>query len=203
MITFNDVEETKSNFNPTISPGIHDVVILGKELKEPEDTTKSKYLLVKFSNIEATREANIKFYITDELKPGKLKTALDISLGNVKHIANHCKLSEQDKLKIRGNDKYELLCSMIDALIGKPYRQKFIGEEYIDKNGKVQVKVGIGFPNFAESIDVPMAESKLLFKETDAWDYKRVPKPAVQEEINLPDFMSNGSGLKKINDVPF
>ena len=204
QLTFNDVEEAKSSFNPTINPGIHEVIILGKELVEPEDTTKSKYLLVKFANVEGTREANIKFYLNDVLASGKTRTALDMWLGNMKHIANNCRLSEIEKSKIRGNSKYELLCSMIDICLGKPYRQKFIGEEYIDKNGKIQVKVGIGFPNFAESVDIPKNESKLLFKETDPYDYKRVAKPEVVEEVSLPQFMSDvKTPDKPVNDLPF
>jgi len=197
MFTFNDIEEAQSTFKPTLNPGIHEVIILGAELKTPEDVTKSKYVLVKYTNIEATREANIKFYVNDDLKPGKTKTALDISLGNVKHIANNCNLTDTDKAKIKGNNKLELLESMINICIGKPYRQKFVGEEYIDKEGKVQVKVGIGFPNFAENIHVAQNESKLLFKETDHYDYKRLPiSPAA--EVNLPSFMSND--VKKEED---
>lgn len=201
MFTFNDVEESKSNFKPTLSPGVHEVIILGSELKEPEDTTKSSYLLVKFANIEASREANVKFYISDNLKPGKTKTALDISLGNVKHIANNCNLSELEKNKIKGNGKYDLLVSMINACIGKPYRQKFIGEEYTDKEGRIQVKVSIGFPNFAESISIPRSESKLLFKETDPYDYKRLPIKPV-EEIKIESFM-NSSAEKEKDKLPF
>jgi hypothetical protein len=204
--TFNDVEEAKSNFKPTLNPGIHEVVILGKELKEPEDPTKSSYFLVKFANIEGTREANIKFYINDVLKDGKTKTALDISLGNVKHIANNCNLNDTEKTRIKGVDKISLLDSMLTACIGKPYRQKFTGEEYIDKDNRVQVKVSIGFPNFAENINVPANESKLLFKSTDNYDYRRVPVP-VAEEMSLPGFLSakeeSSAPKNDIDKLPF
>ncbi len=204
--TFNDVEEAKSKFKPTLNPGIHEVVILGKELKEPEDPTKSSYFLVKFANIEGTREANIKFYINDVLKDGKTKTALDISLGNVKHIANNCNLNDTEKTRIKGVDKISLLDSMLTACIGKPYRQKFTGEEYIDKDNRVQVKVSIGFPNFAENINVPANESKLLFKSTDNYDYRRVPVP-VAEEMSLPGFLSakeeSSAPKNDIDKLPF
>lgn len=204
MFTFNDVQEAASSFKPTLNPGIHEVLILGQELITPDDPSKSKYVLVKFANAEATREVSIKFYINDILGDGKTKTALDISLSNLKHIANNCDLTDAEKARIKGNDKYELLKSMISACIGKEYRQKFTGEEYLDKNGQVQVKVGIGFPNFAESIKVPRTESKLLFKENDNYDYKRLPVQP-KTEVNLPEFFSEKPTVEKKtdDDLPF
>lgn len=210
MMTFDDIQVTTSNFKPTLNPGIHEVLILGHELVIPEDATKSKYLLVKWTNIAATRSASIKIYVNDVLKPGKTRTSLDFALGNVKHIANACDLSDAEKAKIRGNDKFELLCSMLNACIGKPYRQKFIGEEYLDKEGKVQVKVGIGFPNNAESLRIPETESQLLFKETDPYDYKKLPSSAIPEpaaQVDLSAFVTSGPSPSKSeegeNQLPF
>ncbi len=187
MFTFEDAQEAQSTFKPTIDPGIHKVIILGHELKTPEDASKSPYSLVRFSNIEGTREAVIKFYTNDAVKAGSTKSALDISLGNAKHIATHCKLTENDKAKVKGASKLELLSSMLNACLGKPYKQKFCGEEYLDESGNVKVRIKIGFPNFAEDVDVPDNESKLLFKMTDQYDYKRLPKMERPEEIhNFP-----------------
>jgi hypothetical protein len=193
MMTFDDIQVATSNFKPTLNPGIHEVLILGHELVIPEDATKSKYVLAKWTNVAATRSASIKIYVNDVLKPGKTKTALDIALGNIKHIANACNLTDAEKAKIKGNDKFELLCSMLNACVGKTYRQKFIGEEYLDREGRLQVKVGIGFPNHAESITIPVAESQLLFKDTDPYDYKKLPAgniPAPTAGVDLSAFVS-------------
>lgn len=199
MFTFNDVAEAQSSFKPTIDPGIHKVSIISYDVTSPEDKTKSPYCAVKYANIEGTREATIKFYMNDNVKEGKTKSALDISLGNAKHIANNCDLSPMDIAKIKGSNKEELLVSMIAACVGKPYRQKFVGEEFMNDKGDLRVKVGMGFPNFAESIKVADEQSQLIFKKTDSYDYKRLPM-APHMESDGPTFTKRDEPKA---DMPF
>lgn len=172
-IGFNDVKESESNFKPTIDPGIHDnVSILDVELID--EIGSDPYCNVVFINNEGTREVVIRFFGSSDVKPGNKQASVDVSLGKAKHICNAV-LSENDKTKLTGVTKIELLSNMLISCIGKMMRFKFTGEEYLKDNGSIGVRSRIGFPDFAESMTIPKDSTKLLFDINNKYDYKKVP----------------------------
>lgn len=175
LFGFNDVEDTSSNFKPTIEPGIHEVTVLGWEDGEPIQVDSSPFRKLKFSNLEGTREVYVRLFSNPEVKEGKKTSALQVSLQTLKHIATAC-LNETEKANITASSLDTLMVKMLDAITGKKLRMKFVGREFMRDDGMTGVRTEIGIPNFAESIEVPASETSLRFNKQSSWDYRAIPK---------------------------
>ena len=176
-LVFGDVPNSESNFKPGFEPGIFEnVMIIGADYVDNMEEGSNPRVDIKFSDKEGTIESIVRQYTNETVGGGKKTSSMQVSLKNAKHICNAV-LTEAEKGSIVGEDQLALLLSMLNTCMGKPYRMKFIGKEYINKDGNVGIRVAIGFPNFAEPMSVPKDKSLLRFNINNAYDYNRVSLP--------------------------
>lgn len=176
-INFSNVEET--TVKPKLQPGIYEVEITG--VTEDTGSNGNPVIIMGFVTTDGTYEHQEKLSAKSEKTPGKDKSALDITLSKMKHIATKV-VSEDELSKVTSIEDYNKL------LTGKQLRMKFSGEERW-YNGNIYVNAKIGFPNFAETIDG--TPTKLTYNPNNSYDYKKAPAPtampgAVKGPLSLP-----------------
>lgn len=185
MINLNNVKETTGNGSSVryISPGIKDVQILGFEkIIANNQNEVIKGVLVDFNTDEQHEEM---YPTTQEVKPGKQKSALDISLIKLRHICRACLNAEE--FETLWTSEFETLDSLVETLnsylVGKKYRQKFTGEEKMSQRGNIYAIARVPLPNgsnpMAENINVPIEKSQLSFDKNNINDYKKYVEPSL------------------------
>lgn len=163
---FTNVEE--STQKPKLQPGIYEVEITGVT----EGTSKSGQptIEVGFVTTDGTYEHVEKMSANPVPSAGKEKSAQDVALSKILHIATKLVTREQ----IDAATTTEALNKL---LTGKTLRMKFIGEES-EYNGQIYVNTKLGFPTFAETI-VKDEPTKLVYNPGNTYDYKKYTKPAM------------------------
>lgn len=167
-------EESKGATSNFIAPGISEVVITAINLPDVS-YTGSPYLEMVFTD-GTGKNAPIRFYMNPEIREGAKKSALDISMSKIKHIATKV-VTEAQIDAVTGNNINEYAMNLSKLLINKKIRMKFVGTEVKGKDGKQNwFKAELGFAPFAESMaTVP---SKLTFDINGRFDMKRIPANA-------------------------
>jgi hypothetical protein len=140
---FNTVEESKSNFKERLKPGIHVVMFLGIKEESTVEPGKNPWIEVSVSN--ETGEHTERGYTNSDVKAGKKRSAQDITLGNLKHIAT--KVVPADVLATVKN-----ITDLGRVLTGKKFALKLRGEETLKTDGvNTFIKAKWAFPPFAAS----------------------------------------------------
>lgn len=168
-LNFNGVVE--STQKPKLQPGIHEVEITG--VTDGTSKNGQPTIEIGFVTTNGQYEHLEKMSANPVPSAGKEKSALDVALSKITHIAT--KVVTREELEAANStDKLNTL------LTGKTLRMKFIGEES-EYNNSTYVNTKIGFPTFAETI-VEGEPTKLVFSKDNAWDYKplaKMPTPTI------------------------
>jgi hypothetical protein len=164
-INFNGVQEQSTK--PKMKPGIYEVEITG--IVEGKANNGTPTIEMGFVTTNGQYEHTEKFAANPIVSAGKEKSALDITLTKLKHIAT--KVVTVDELAaVNSVDDYNKL------LTGKQLRVKFIGEERF-YNNNTYVNARIGFAPFAEPLETQ--PTQLTYNPNDSYDYKKaVVSPA-------------------------
>lgn len=165
---FDSIEDS-SFFKPQISPGVHHVHGMNVELKTNDKG--NEYIAFKLENSHKSMEFEWRLFLSEGAMP--------ISLKNVKHVLI-TNFADADLKKITATTHKDLLLKMTNALVGKEWRMKFCGEEYVNKDGNLRVRTTVGFAPFAESLSIPDAETALRYDESNKYDLKRLPEEMKQ-----------------------
>lgn len=152
---FADVEEIKGR----IDPGVEECTILGVAHETSENG--KAYVKVSIVSNDANREHTERLYVTTE-------KGTAMTLKRLKSLIRDC-VGED---KSNGSYNIEQLNKM---LAGKQVRLKFVGEEYLNNNDEVSVRVNLAFSGFSEPISVPAASTKLKYNPSNKYDYKKLP----------------------------
>ena len=151
-----------------ITPGIHEVTI--GEIKGVSSNDKPRidisFYLRGSDNAFST---TIRTYLSSE-------KSLIYGMRKIKHLATSIVQEEAiDNIEASSIEEYG---DQVNSLLaGKDVRIKFIGEEYLNQNEEVKVRVNLGLPPFAEALvegaKYPVAkQSSLKYDPTNRYDYK-------------------------------
>lgn len=164
-------EESKGATSNFIAPGICDVTITAINLPDAA-YTGSPYFEMVFTDVTG-KTAPIRFYMNPDVREGAKKSAYEISMGKIKHIATKV-VTEAQIDNVAGNNLNEYAMNLSKLLINKKLKMKFVGTEVKGKEGKQNwFKAELGFAPFAETTDT--MPSKLTFDINGRFDMKRIP----------------------------
>lgn len=172
-INFNNVEEQSKK--PKIQPGIYEVEITG--VVEGKSNGGTPTIEMGFLTTNGQYEHVEKFPANPVVSAGKEKSALDITLSKLKHIATKV-VTVEELSGVSSIEDYNKL------LTGKKLRMKFTGEER-PYNGNIYVNARIGFAPFAESLDTN--PSMLVYNPNNSYDYKKAPAPTAGGLPGVPN----------------
>jgi hypothetical protein len=155
----------------SIEPGIHENVVI-LDMEEPDG---ANYITVKFGR--GDNELYTKWYTNEEPSAEGKQSAMDIALRKAKHLAGAV-LTDEEKAAITGKSQYELLKNALRKCVGKTVPKfKFIGEQFIRKDGTIGLQTKIGFSPFAEGV---VETTGLKYNENNPYDFKRIPVTEVK-----------------------
>lgn len=179
MINLGQVKNTNQKVYPQV--GIFETEILGFELGESK--SGEPVIIGKFLQVDTDGEHIEQFPASEEIKPGKEYSPLDLTLSKLQHIAKACIGKAADSLS--GENLEEFVNNLNAALAGKVYRQKFVGEEKKSSKGNIFVITRIPLEKpMAESIDVPKEVSKLVFNPSNPKDLKKYEEPKLDIPVS-------------------
>lgn len=185
MINLGQVKSGNQKVYP--QAGVFDTEILGFEMGTSK--TGDPVIVGKFVQTSTDGEHIEQFPASTDVKPGKEYSPLDLSLSKIQHIAKACIGKEADNLS--GENLQQFVDNLNQALAGKIYRQKYVGEEKKSSKGNIFIitRIPLNKP-MAESIDVPKDMSNLIFNPANPKDLKKY------EETSSP-IPAHGLGIPK------
>jgi hypothetical protein len=177
-LNFKDIQ-TQPDQKPRFKPGIYEgVMVMG--VRSGETANGKKVILV---NLKGTQGEEFEASWSMEGR------APEYTLRKLKHMLSKVMSSEE------AVDAITTVEETSKALTGRTFRFKFIGQEYINKEGQVRVKTDIGLPNFCESMKTPASGSGLTFDPTNQYDMVKLPQEAKES-------VGNTASAAK-SDLPF
>lgn len=198
------LDDAKSDIKSYIAPGIHEVIIVAKEEPGEDVTGNREFKSLRFVTLDGENDLAIRFY-NSAAKDGK-KAAVTMSCQQLNHIlSNSIPKAEYDELKKQcvfedSHDGWVQMHSWImDHLVGKSLRMKFIGEE--KAGGKYITR--LGFPPFAESLTVPANLSKLQFSKSNPKDWRPLPPDLLSQMNDVPTSPVGTVPESPNNSLPF
>lgn len=175
QFNFKDIQETTTK--PRFTPGIFEGVIV-RSVKDGLTANGKKVISVSLVGTKGEEfEANWSME----------GNAPQYTMRKLKHMLTKVMPSEDEVNNITSTEQAN------KALSGKMFRIKFIGTEFLNKEGQVRVKADIGLPNFCESMKVPANQSTLTFDPNNAYDIVRLPK----------DQIPSANSVEAKSDLPF
>lgn len=155
-------EQTTTNENPWLKPGIHEVKVT--KIVATEEDGKTPRLDLTFENREG-KIATGTLYFSELAKQNSTK--------NIGFILNAVGV----KSLISGKNLTEMAKNLEKSLSGKFFRHRFVAEEIQGKEGKSNwFKAKMGFKYSTESISTTPSKLKELDRN-NPYDYKTLAKP--------------------------
>lgn len=177
MLSTDGVKGGSPQYPGRLDPGVHDVKI-ASVVAGVSTVKKTPYVEITFTDgVGQHRET---FYFAQ----GQSTT---ISLEKIKHLGTKI-LDENAMNAIKAPDVQGYADALAAVLVGKNVRIKLSGkEQWNTKTNKSFVERFFNLYPWAESADVPRAESKLKYDQNKLSDYKPLPK--------LEDASADGLGM--------
>jgi hypothetical protein len=176
MNNFNFSEVPVTTTKPRFQPGIYENVMIMK-VYDSETPNGKKIICV---DLLGTKEE--KFTASWSMEGG----AVPYTMRKLKHMLTKV-ISEEQANAITSTEQVN------KTLSGKQFRWKFIGQEYVNKEGQVRVKTDIGLPNFCENMKTtPTNQSALSFDPNNQYDMVKLPAEQVPS-----------GNVAKADDMPF
>ena len=170
MFGVKSVEETTMNW---IKPGINENVVCAG-LSIPEGEVKTPHLILSFhleGDEDNTRDERL--YFTDAATKHSLKKLI--------HLVKVYNTREDLERADEASKSEEEFCKNVNLMIkGKKYRMKFTGEQYENSEGEIKTSTKLGFPPFAESVEISKEDSELVFDKNNKFDFSTI-EPATTE----------------------
>jgi hypothetical protein len=197
------LDDAQSDVRNFIEPGIHEVEIISCDDPDEGVTGNREFKTLRVVKLDGSAEIVLRFYHS-KAQPGK-KAAVTISCQQLNHLLkNILSPEEYDKANKEATfeyaDEHEGWMAMYNWLLGKvvgqKLRMKFIGEE--KPNGTVISR--LGFPPFAENINIPADKTHLKFDKSNPKDLRPAPADLLSELDNAGTSKDAKGGT---NDLPF
>lgn len=116
------------------------------------------------------------FPCSETIAPGKERSPFDISKTKLSHIGA-ATIGDDNLDKLSGETLEDFIDSLNQHLVGCKYRQKFSGEEKKSQLDRIyaitRIPLPTSFSPMAESLTVPMSETKLKYDPTNPYDLKK------------------------------
>lgn len=177
MSQFNFKEVQETTVKPRFTPGIFEGVIV-RSVKDGLTPNNKKVITVSLLGTKGEEfDANWSME----------GNAPQYTMRKLKHMLTKVLHNEDDVNAITSTEQAN------KALSGKMFRIKFIGTEFINKEGQVRIKADIGLPNFCESMKVAANQTTLSFDPNNQYDIVRLPK----------DQIPSANSVELKSDLPF